>query len=125
MDTTAPSPARARSLLGIASLVAGCLAIVLSLGGQLLAAGRLATDWNSGHPSASQPLIHAVSVTPSLIFSVLAVAIGFVACRRSRGIHKLAIAGITLGIIAAALTFTDVLGSFAAQLWIDPVPGER
>ena len=125
MDTATPGPAHVRTPLGIASFIAGSLAIVLSLGGQLVAARRLATDWNSGHPSADQPFMHAVSVAPSLILSILAIWIGYTACQNHRHSRKLAIVGVALGITSIALTFTNVLGSFAIHYWINPLPAER
>ncbi|MDN5901020.1 MAG: hypothetical protein L0H74_13245 [Brachybacterium sp.] len=125
MGTTTSGPAQVRTSFGIVSFIAGALAFPLSVGGQLLAARRLATDVNNGHPSADQSLIHALSVTPSLLLSVLAVWLGISACRNRSGFRKLALVGITVGVIAAGLTLVDVPGSLAARCWITPVPGGR
>lgn len=125
MDTTTTSHAPARNPRGVASAVAGGLAIALSVCGQLLAARRYATDVNAGHPSADQSMIHMLSVTPSLIVSLLAIWIGC-SIRWDRRRHRtLALLGITLGGIAIFLTFTDILGTQAARHWIYPYPGGR
>lgn len=125
MDTATTSPAPVLNTRGMASAVAGGLAIALSVCGQLLAARRYATDVNAGHPSADQSMMHMLSVTPSLIVSLLAIWIGCSIHWERKGHRNLALLGIALGGIAIFLTLTDILGTLAAQYWIEPYPGGR
>ncbi|MEJ6542867.1 hypothetical protein ACTXJ3_10440 [Brachybacterium paraconglomeratum] len=109
--------------LGVAVCVSGCLAVVLSMCGQLFAARRLATDINSGHPSADQGFVHMLAVTPSLCFSALAILLCVVNTAASGWPRGFAILGMVLGVIAAVLTFLDIPGSLAAEHWVEPYPG--
>ena len=113
--------AQARRPLGVISFIVGILAAALSVGGQLLAARKHATDWNAGHPMADQPLVHALSVTPGLILSILAFVIGCYALRGSREHRGFALCGVALGVIAVALTAVDLPGSMAFRYWYAPL----
>lgn len=125
MNTTGSSPTRAQKPLGVVSFIAGLLAIALSVGGQLLAAHRLATDWNSGHPSADQSIIHSVLVAPSFLIAIIAIWFGVSSCRKNRRYRRLAILGIILSAIAVGLTLLDVPGDIAADYWIEPRPDDH
>lgn len=70
-------------------------------------------------------MMHMLSVTPSLIVSLLAIWIGCSIHWERKGHRNLALLGIALGGIAIFLTLTDILGTLAAQYWIEPYPGGR
>ncbi|MGP9537890.1 hypothetical protein ACT3SP_07755 [Brachybacterium sp. AOP43-C2-M15] len=125
MDRTAARPSPPGIAFAIAPLLSGVLAIILSVCGQLIAARRLAADTNSGHPSADQPFVHMLAITPSLCFSALAVLLYLFAAPGSRRHRRLAALGMVLGVIAAVLTLIDLPGGLAARFWIEPLPDER
>lgn len=118
MDTTTSKPPSWRNRANFASLIAGGLALVLSVFGQLLAAHRLATDWNSGHPSANQDSMHALLVAPGMIVAYLALGLGAYACGKSKSLRGYAIAGIALSLVAIGATLTNFPGEFATDQWI-------
>ncbi|MFC0673834.1 hypothetical protein [Brachybacterium hainanense] len=124
MRTTASGPTQERNPFGVAAFIAGALAVALSVCGQLLAARRLATDSNNGHPSADQSLVHLIVVAPSLVVAVLAVLLGMFSCHGSRKYRKFAACGIVLGVIAVGLTLTNIPGSAATDYWLEPFPGD-
>jgi hypothetical protein len=70
-------------------------------------------------------MMHMLAVTPSLIVSLLAIGVGWSIRWDRKGHRKLAVLGVALGGIAIFLTFTDLLGTLAAQYWIEPYPGGR
>lgn len=125
MNPVTTRPVRARSSFGVVSAAAGALAIAFSAGGQLLAAAIYARDVNAGHPMAYQSTLHIVLITPSLIVAILAILIGCLVQWNRKGHRRFALLGIFLGGTAIFLSFTDVLGTLAAQYWIEPYPGGR
>lgn len=70
-------------------------------------------------------MMHMLAVAPSLIVSLLAIWIGCSIRWDHKGLRILALLGIALAGIAIVLTFTDILGTRAAQYWIYPYPGGR
>lgn len=125
MNTATTRPAHARSSFGVVSAAAGVLAIAFSAAGQLQAARIYATDVNAGHPMTNQSTVHIVLITPSLIVAILAILIGCLMQWDFKGHRRLALLGIILGGTAIFLSLTDVLGTLAAQYWIEPYPGGR
>ena len=113
--------AQARRPLGVISFIVGILAAALSVGGQLLAARKHATDWNAGHPMADQSLVHALSVTPGMVLSILAIGIGCYALRKHREHRWFAAGGVALGVTTVALTLANFPGSIGFQYWYDPL----
>lgn len=120
MDLITPRATQTRSPLGLLCFLVGALAAALSVVGQLLAERKHAGDWNAGHPMADQPLVHALSVTPGVILSILAVVIGCSALRAAPEHRRLALGGVALGVITLALTVMDVPGSIAFRYWYAP-----
>lgn len=120
MEATTSSPVRTRSSSGVISFVVGMLAAALSVGGQLLAARKQAGDWNAGHPMADQPLVHALSITPGMVLSILALGIGCYALRNHREHRWFAVCGVALGAITVVLTAVNIPGSIGFQYWYDP-----
>lgn len=121
MDAITSRPMQMRGPLGIVSFIVGTLAIALSVGGQLLAAKKHATDWNAGHPFADQPVVHALLVTPGLILSVLSFGIGCYVLWNYREHRGFALCGVALGAITVALTGVDFPGSMAFHYWYAPL----
>lgn len=118
MDTTTSKPPTWRNHANFASLIAGGLALFLSMCGQLLAAHRLATDWNSGHPSADQASVHTILVAPGMIVAYLALGIGVYACAKSKSPRGYAIAGIALSLVTVGATLSNFPGNIATDQWV-------
>lgn len=62
----------------------------------------------------------AILVTSGLILSVLVVSVALHSCYKFREIWRLAVLGMVLGIVAAALVLVNFHGSLAANYWIGP-----
>lgn len=125
MNTPPSGLTRTKKPLGAFSFIASILAIILSLCGQLLAARRLATDWNSGHPSMDQTIVHLLLVAPTIIAAIVAVWLGVSSFRNNHRYRTLALFGIGLGILSATLTLLGFPGDMAAEYWIEPRPEDH
>lgn len=125
MNTPPSGPTQTQKLLVLFSFIASVLAIILSLCGQLFSARRLATDWNSGHPSMDQLLVHSFLVAPSIITAVVAVWVGISSFRSNHKYRTLAVLGICLGALSVTLTLLGIPGDMAADHWIEPRPTDN
>lgn len=114
MSPPTSTNARWRSALGVASLVTGILAVLLAIGGQLVAARTFGIQVNAGHPEEDSTQL--ISSIPSATVAVLAIALGVLSLWVANENRRRAAWGITAAAVALFCILTGV------PVWLLPNP---